>query len=91
MELLIGDTIQYKDDDWSYVVREIVHGRVNGEVLYDCIDPNGNEDDVVWCHTVKSLLKSIKDGKISIIKRTTPKPIKNFPKFKFTPKPNYHY
>ena len=83
MELLIGDTIQYEYDDWSYVVREIVLGRKNGEVLYDCISPSGKHDTKVWTHTVKGILEFISEGKISVISRTKPKPIKSFPKFKF--------
>jgi hypothetical protein len=83
MELLIGDVIQYKHDDWSYVIREINLDFETDQIYYECVGPKGDTNTYpnVWCHTVDDLLEAVKEGKISFIKRGEPS--KNLPKFKF--------
>lgn len=82
MELLINDVIQYKHDDWSYIIREINLDFKSDQILYECISPDGGDHTKVWCHTVEGLIEAIEEGKISIIKRGEPS--KKVPKFKFT-------
>ena len=82
MELIIGDIIQYKYDDWSYVIHEIDTSRKDGEILYECLSPNGGDNTMVWTHTVEGVLDYISKGKISVIKRIL-KPIQQLPKFTF--------
>jgi hypothetical protein len=83
MELSIGHVIQYKDDDWSYIIRDVELNRENGEILYECISPEGGDHTMVWCHNLEELIKAIDEGEISIISNKEHTPIKNFPKFKF--------
>lgn len=85
MNILKGHIIQYEYDDWSYIIRDIKVGRKGGEILYECISPEGGDHSKVWTHNLKELKKAIeeKDG-IYIIGHTDYKPSKNFPKFKLT-------
>lgn len=83
MEVNIGDIIQYKYDDWSYKILNIDLKNVGGEVLYQCISPSGEVDvQPVWCHSIKDLIKYIKDGEIIIIHKEI-KPTKRLNKLNF--------
>ena len=83
MNISKGHIIQYEYDDWSYIIRDIKIGREGGEILYECISPEGGDHSMVWTHNLKDLKKTIEKEEIFIIGHTDYKPSKRMLKFKF--------